>query len=68
MSRQKAKESMTVSGMRQLLSNAGVTLIGGNIDENPQAYKDIEKVMKSQASLVDTEGVFYPRIVRMSKD
>lgn len=68
MSRQKAKESMTVSGMKQLLSNAGVTLIGGNVDENPQAYKDIEKVMKSQASLVDTEGVFYPRIVRMSKD
>ena len=68
MSRQKAKDSMTVSGMKQLLSNAGVTLIGGNVDENPQAYKDIDKVMKSQTALVETEGVFYPKVVRMSKD
>lgn len=68
MSRQKARDAMTVSGMKQLLSNAGVTLIGGNVDENPQAYKDIEKVMRSQVTLVDTEGVFYPKIVRMSKD
>lgn len=68
MSRQKARDSMTVSGMKQLLSNAGVTLIGGNIDENPNAYKDIEQVMKSQRALVETEGVFYPKVVRMSKD
>lgn len=68
MSRQKAKDNMTVSGMKQLLSKAGVTLIGGNVDENPQAYKDIEKVMQAQKALVSTEGVFYPRIVRMSKD
>jgi tRNA-splicing ligase RtcB (3'-phosphate/5'-hydroxy nucleic acid ligase) len=68
MSRQKAKDSMTVSGMKQLLSNAGVTLIGGNVDENPQAYKDIDKVMKSQTALVETEGVFYPKVVRMCKD
>ena len=68
MSRQKAKDSMTVSGMKQLLSNAGVTLIGGNVDENPQAYKDIEKVMQAQKALVKTEGMFYPKVVRMSKD
>lgn len=68
MSRQKAKDSMTVSGMKQLLSNAGVTLIGGNVDENPQAYKDIGKVMRSQSTLVAPEGVFYPKFVRMSKD
>ena len=68
MSRQQAKNNMTASTMKQLLSKAGVTLIGGNVDENPQAYKDIEKVMQAQRSLVSTEGVFYPRIVRMSKD
>ncbi|MXV52452.1 RtcB family protein [Pedobacter sp. HMF7647] len=68
LSRQKAKDSMTGSGMKQLLSKAGVTLIGGNIDENPRAYKDIEKVMHAQKALVSTEGVFYPKIVRMSKD
>lgn len=68
MSRQHAKNSMTVSTMKQLLSKAGVTLLGGNVDENSQAYKDIQKVMQAQQSLVSTEGVFYPRIVRMSKD
>lgn len=68
MSRQKARNSMTASGMRQLLSKAGVTLVGGAVDENPQAYKDIEKVMGAQKALVTAEGVFYPKIVRMSKD
>lgn len=68
MSRQKAKDNMTVSGMKKLLSNAGVTLIGGNVDENPLAYKDIETVMKAQHELVDVQGKFMPGIVRMSKD
>lgn len=68
MSRQKAKDSMTVSGMKQLLGNTGVTLIGGSVEENPLAYKDIESVMASQRDLVNVEGKFYPRIVRMNKD
>jgi tRNA-splicing ligase RtcB (3'-phosphate/5'-hydroxy nucleic acid ligase) len=68
MSRQKAKDSMTVSGMKKLLSNAGVTLIGGSVEENPMAYKDIEKVIEAQTSLVDIQGKFIPRIVRMNKD
>jgi len=68
MSRQKAKDSMTVSGMKQLLANAGVTLIGGSVEENPLAYKDIESVMAAQRDLVKVDGKFYPRIVRMNKD
>lgn len=68
MSRQKAKESMTVSGMKKLLTNAGVTLIGGTVEENPLAYKDIEIVMAAQRDLIDIEGKFYPRIVRMNKE
>jgi tRNA-splicing ligase RtcB (3'-phosphate/5'-hydroxy nucleic acid ligase) len=68
MSRQKAKDSMTVSGMKKLLSNAGVTLIGGSVEENPMAYKDIEMVIEAQSSLVDIQGKFIPRIVRMNKD
>lgn len=68
MSRQKAKDSMTVSAMKKLLSAAGVTLIGGTVEENPLAYKDIETVIAAQHDLVDIEGKFFPRIVRMNKE
>jgi tRNA-splicing ligase RtcB len=68
MSRQKAKDSMTVSGMKKLLANAGVTLIGGTVEENPLAYKDIETVIAAQHDLIDIQGKFYPRIVRMNKE
>nr|WP_294794994.1 RtcB family protein [uncultured Mucilaginibacter sp.] len=68
MSRQKAKESMTVSAMKKMLTHAGVTLIGGTVEENPLAYKDIETVIAAQTDLVDIQGKFYPRIVRMNKE
>ena len=68
MSRQKAKDSMTVSAMKKLLTNAGVSLIGGSVEENSLAYKNIDAVMAAQRDLVDIEGKFYPRIVRMNKD
>jgi len=32
------------------------------------AYKDIEMIMKSQTNLVNIEGKFHPRIVRMAKE
>ena len=51
--------------MNELLDKHSVTLIGGGIDEAPQAYKDIYTVMNAQKHLVDTIGLFYPRIVRM---
>ena len=35
------------------------------LDEAPFAYKDIHSVMKAQEELVDTVGLFYPKIVRM---
>lgn len=68
MSRQKAKDSITVSGMKKLLASADVTLIGGSVEENPQAYKNIDKVMDAQRSLVEVQGRFMPKIVRMSKE
>jgi len=68
MSRQKAKDNMTVSAMKKLLSNAGVTLLGGSVEENPLAYKDIESVIKAQSELVNIEGKFMPKIVKMNKD
>ncbi len=68
MSRKRAKERMTVSGLRKMLSDAGVTLIGGSVEENPLAYKDIERVMDAQDELVTVRGRFFPRIVRMNKE
>ncbi|RFZ86070.1 RtcB family protein [Mucilaginibacter terrenus] len=68
MSRQKAKDSITVSAMKKLLNNAGVNLIGGTVEENPMAYKDIDTVISAQQSLVEIQGKFLPRIVRMNKE
>lgn len=68
MSRKRAKENMTVSGLKKMLSGAGVTLIGGSVEENPLAYKDIEQVIGAQQELVYIQGRFMPAIVRMNKD
>jgi len=68
MSRQKAKNSITNSSMKNLLQREKITLIGGSTEEAPDAYKDIEMIMKSQTNLVHIEGKFHPRIVRMAKE
>ncbi|MBE7172424.1 MAG: RtcB family protein [Williamsia sp.] len=68
MSRKRARESTTVSDMKKSLSDAGVALIGGSVEEAPSAYKDIETVMHLQEELVQVEGRFLPRIVRMNKE
>jgi tRNA-splicing ligase RtcB len=67
-SRKKAKESMTKSAMRKDLKTAGVTLIGGGVDEAPNAYKDIKKVIEAQEDLVKIQGTFTPKLVRMCND
>ena len=65
MSRTLAMKSITEKEMRETLSRHQVKLIGGGLDEAPQAYKDIEAVMQSQQQLVEVTGKFYPKIVRM---
>ena len=66
-SRKKARESITGSTMKKILKKEGVTLIGGGLDEAPIAYKDINEFIKYQQDMVEVEGVFQPRIVRMDK-
>lgn len=51
-----------------MLSQAGVTLIGGSVEEMPLAYKDIGRVMHMQETLVEVQGRFMPRVVRMNKE
>lgn len=68
MSRQRAKENTTASALKKMLSAAGVTLIGGSVEENPLAYKDIDVVMEAQRELVEVQGKFLPKIVRMNRE
>ncbi len=56
MSRQKAKDSLTMSSLKKILQQERVTLIGGSTEEAPSAYKDIELIMRSQSTLVNIEG------------
>lgn len=50
----------------EYLRKRRVTLIGGSIDESPQAYKNIDEVMAAQRDLVAVVASFMPRIVRMA--
>ena len=64
-SRNAAKKSITHESMKKLLKKNKVELIGGALDESPDAYKDIHRVMEAQKDLVDILALFYPKIVRM---
>jgi tRNA-splicing ligase RtcB len=65
MSRTAAMRSITQNILKDELDKHHVKLIGGGLDEAPQAYKDIEVVMQSQKQLLDVTGKFYPKIVKM---
>lgn len=66
MSRKKAKNSITNSGLRKQLETHGVELISAGLDEAPHAYKNIEEVMKAQQTLVKPIAKFQPRLVKMA--
>jgi tRNA-splicing ligase RtcB len=68
MSRKAAKEKYTMEQLRKNLEDAGVTLVGGSVDECSMAYKDIHKVMEAQKELVGIVGEFNPYVVKMSGD
>ncbi len=65
MSRTNALKTVTHNLLKDTLEKHGVTLLGGGLDEAPQAYKDIEQVMRAQKQLVDIVGRFIPKIVKM---
>ncbi|MCC6613590.1 MAG: RtcB family protein [Anaerolineae bacterium] len=68
MSRRKAIESITRTERDRYLKERGVTLIGGGLDESPQAYKRIDDIIDAQADLIDIAGKFMPIMVRMASD
>jgi tRNA-splicing ligase RtcB len=68
MSRKAALNSIAKSARDAYLKERGVTLLGGGLDESPQAYKPIDSVIAAQHDLVDVIGKFSPRIVRMADE
>jgi tRNA-splicing ligase RtcB (3'-phosphate/5'-hydroxy nucleic acid ligase) len=68
LSRKAALDSISRPSRDAYLKERGVTLLGGGLDESPQAYKPIETVIAAQQDLVDVVGKFLPRIVRMADE
>jgi tRNA-splicing ligase RtcB len=68
MSRRAALDSITKPARDAYLKERGITLLGGGLDESPQAYKPIETIIAAQTDLVDILGKFTPRIVRMADE
>ena len=68
MSRRAALESISRTARDEYLKERGVTLLGGGMDESPQAYKPIDSIIAAQHDLVDVLGKFTPRIVRMADE
>ena len=68
MSRKAALNSISRSARDEYLKERNVTLLGGGLDESPQAYKPIEAIIAAQHDLVDVIGKFTPRIVRMADE
>jgi tRNA-splicing ligase RtcB (3'-phosphate/5'-hydroxy nucleic acid ligase) len=65
MSRTQAMSRITHNALKSELEKHNVTLLGGGLDEAPFAYKNIHDVMNAQQQLVETVGLFYPKIVKM---
>jgi tRNA-splicing ligase RtcB len=68
MGRKAAIKSIAKADRDRYLAERGVKLLGGGIDEAPQAYKPIEEVIAAQRDLIDILGRFTPRIVRMATE
>ncbi len=68
MSRRQAKKNISRHEQQAYLRQHNVELLGGGLDEAPQAYKSIHEVMAAQSDLVTIVGQFEPRIVRMAND
>lgn len=68
MSRKAAINSISKRERDEYLKTRGVTLLGGGLDESPQAYKPIDEVIAAQHDLVEVVGKFAPKIVRMADE
>lgn len=68
MGRRAAIAAISKAERDRYLAERRVTLLGGGMDEAPQAYKRIQDVIAAQDTLVEILGTFHPRIVRMAAE
>jgi tRNA-splicing ligase RtcB len=68
MSRTQAFKSIPKAKRDQWLSERGVELLAGGLDEAPQAYKDIRDVLALQSDLAEPIATFQPAVVLMAGD
>ncbi|GAB4568948.1 MAG: RtcB family protein [Anaerolineae bacterium] len=68
MSRGEAMRRFNWEDVDRKLENQRIDLISAGLDEVPDAYKDIHRVMEAQADLVEPLAEFQPRIVKMAPD
>lgn len=66
MSRTQANKTLDPARVAEFLRERNVRLLSAGLDESPQAYKDIERVLDAQGSLMRRIGRFTPRIVKMA--
>jgi tRNA-splicing ligase RtcB len=67
LSRAQARKTLNYAqGWLELLEKKDIVVLGGDVDELPEAYKDIDTVMAAQADLVEKVAKFEPRIVMMA--
>ena len=65
MGRKAAAKAIARTDWKAYLTERGVTLLGGGIDEAPQAYKRVQEVIAAQSELIEVLGQFQPQVVRM---
>jgi tRNA-splicing ligase RtcB (3'-phosphate/5'-hydroxy nucleic acid ligase) len=65
LSRRAALSQIQPRQFKDMLEKHNVHLIGGGLDEAPQAYKNIDDIMQAQKNLVEILGKFQPYVVRM---
>jgi len=68
MSRGQAKRTFRWAAVRPMLKQRNVTLLSAGIDENPNVYKDIRRVIGLQRDLVQPIATFQPRLVKMAPE
>ncbi len=68
LSRKAALSTISKRERDEYLKARGITLLGGGLDESPQAYKPIDEIIAAQHDLIEVVGKFTPRIVRMADE
>jgi tRNA-splicing ligase RtcB (3'-phosphate/5'-hydroxy nucleic acid ligase) len=67
MSRKQARLTIPKAERDRWLEARGVELMDSDMDEAPQAYKDIRRVLEEQSDLVEILATFRPRLVLMAR-